>query len=37
MYVSRYIKADYSLGGTTVNGVYAPPPPFGLEKTDRPY
>jgi len=24
-------------GGTTVNGVYAPPTSFGLEKTDKPY
>ena len=24
-------------GGTTVNGVYAPPSPFGLVKGDRPY
>ena len=24
-------------GGTTINGVYAPPSPFGLVKGDRPY
>ena len=24
-------------GGTTVNGVHAPPSPFVLQKTDRPY
>ena len=24
-------------GGTTVNGIYAPASPFGVEKGDKPY